>query len=294
MTIQLVGMTARPNPARRERILHEAEQLFFARGLKGVSMDEVAAAAGVKKANLFHYYPSKEALEVAVLDRFSAELRDSVAASSPRRQDPDRGHRPHVRGGPRRACGAAASRGGCFAGNLAQEASDHRESVRTRGGHAAALLGGGGRGPAERGPRRRATSGATSSRGACGRGHPVAVRRRAALLQGEPQERRHRQRARDGDRLPAGISREVREEQRDRPDVDPPDRILRIERKTAFVLGATTEELMSTVVLNSLPAAELRRRQEARKARRRFYPSTVSLHDLCVDGRFFGCDQAGR
>jgi len=32
---------------------------------------------------------------------------------------------------------------------------------------------------------------------------------------------------------------------------------------------------MSTVVLNSLPAAELRRRQEARKARRRFYPSTA-------------------
>ena len=32
---------------------------------------------------------------------------------------------------------------------------------------------------------------------------------------------------------------------------------------------------MSTAVLNSLPAAELRRRQEARKARRRFYPSTV-------------------
>jgi 4-hydroxysphinganine ceramide fatty acyl 2-hydroxylase len=32
---------------------------------------------------------------------------------------------------------------------------------------------------------------------------------------------------------------------------------------------------MSTAVPNSLPAAELRRRQEARKARRRFYPSTV-------------------
>jgi 4-hydroxysphinganine ceramide fatty acyl 2-hydroxylase len=32
---------------------------------------------------------------------------------------------------------------------------------------------------------------------------------------------------------------------------------------------------MSTAVQNSLPAAELRRRQEARKARRRFYPSTV-------------------
>jgi TetR/AcrR family transcriptional repressor of nem operon len=132
MTIQLVGMTARPNPVRRERILHEAEQLFFARGLKGVSMDEVAAAAGVKKANLFHYYPSKEALELAVLDRFSAELRDKVAAQfACDRHDPIAAialmFEEAAKGMRRRRC-----RGGCFAGNLAQEASDHRESVRTR------------------------------------------------------------------------------------------------------------------------------------------------------------------
>jgi TetR/AcrR family transcriptional repressor of nem operon len=132
MTIQLVGMTAKPNPERRERILHEAEQLFFARGLKGVSMDDVAAAAGVKKANLFHYYRSKEALEVAVLDRFSVSLRERVAG-----QFAADGHDPiaavalmfeeAAKGMRRRRC-----RGGCFAGNLALEASDHRESVRTR------------------------------------------------------------------------------------------------------------------------------------------------------------------
>ena len=132
MTIQLVGMTARPNPARRERILHEAEQLFFARGLKGVSMDEVAAAAGVKKANLFHYYPSKEALEVAVLDRFAASLRERVAeqfaADTP---DPIAAvalmFEEAAKGMRRRRY-----RGGCFAGNLALEAGDDREGVRTR------------------------------------------------------------------------------------------------------------------------------------------------------------------
>jgi len=132
MTIQLVGMTARPNPVRRERILQEAEQLFFARGLKGVSMDEVAAAAGVKKANLFHYYPSKEALEVAVLDRFAASLRkrvteefaaegrDPIAAVALMFEEAAKGMR------------RRRYRGGCFAGNLALEASDDRESVRTR------------------------------------------------------------------------------------------------------------------------------------------------------------------
>src|SRR5262245_29664639 len=80
LTIRLDGMTAQPNPARRERILHEGQQLFFAQGLRGVSMDEVASAAGVKKANVFHYFPSKEALELAVLERFSSDLRERLAA----------------------------------------------------------------------------------------------------------------------------------------------------------------------------------------------------------------------
>jgi TetR/AcrR family transcriptional repressor of nem operon len=132
MTIRLDGMTAQPNPARRERILHEAQQLFFAQGLKGVSMDDVAAAAGIKKANLFHYFPSKEALELAVLDRFGADLRERLAAQFAATDQDDpigavaRMFEEAARGMKRRRC-----RGGCFAGNLAQE-SDHRESVRVQ------------------------------------------------------------------------------------------------------------------------------------------------------------------
>jgi TetR/AcrR family transcriptional repressor of nem operon len=132
MTIRLDGMTAQPNPARRERILHEAQQLFFAQGLKGVSMDDVAAAAGIKKANLFHYFPSKEALELAVLERFGADLRERLAAQFAATDADDpigavaRMFEEAARGMKRRRC-----RGGCFAGNLAQE-SDHRESVRVQ------------------------------------------------------------------------------------------------------------------------------------------------------------------
>jgi TetR/AcrR family transcriptional regulator, transcriptional repressor for nem operon len=132
MTIRLDGMTALPNPARRERILNEARQLFYAQGLKGVSMDEVALAAGVKKANLFHYFPSKDALELAVLDRFSAELRTHLTSQfAATAQDPVRAvgrmFEEAARGMRRRRC-----RGGCFAGNLALEASDDREGVRVR------------------------------------------------------------------------------------------------------------------------------------------------------------------
>jgi TetR/AcrR family transcriptional repressor of nem operon len=125
-------MAAQANPARRERILQEAQQLFFSQGLKGVSMEAVATAAGIKKANLFHYFPSKEALELAVLDRFSSGLRERLAAQfAATAGDPIAAvaemFEEAARGMRRRRY-----RGGCFAGNLALEASDHREIVRLR------------------------------------------------------------------------------------------------------------------------------------------------------------------
>jgi TetR/AcrR family transcriptional regulator, transcriptional repressor for nem operon len=125
-------MTAKPNPARRARILHEAQQLFFSQGLKGVSMEAVAAAAGVKKANLFHYFPSKEALELAVLDRFSADLREHLASRFEATVDDPIATVAQMFEEAARGMRRRRYRGGCFAGNLALEASDHRESVRVR------------------------------------------------------------------------------------------------------------------------------------------------------------------
>jgi TetR/AcrR family transcriptional repressor of nem operon len=132
MTIWLDGMTAKPNPTRRARIVHEAQQLFFSQGLKGVSMDAVASAAGIKKANLFHYFPSKEALELAVLDRFSADLREHLAEQFAATADNPIDTVARMFEEAARNMRRRRYRGGCFAGNLALEASDHRESVRVR------------------------------------------------------------------------------------------------------------------------------------------------------------------
>ena len=62
-------MPGKVNVGARQRILEAARKLFHERGLRGVSMEDVAGAAGIKKANLFHYYPTKESLELAVLDQ---------------------------------------------------------------------------------------------------------------------------------------------------------------------------------------------------------------------------------
>ncbi len=52
-----------------ERILDAAEVVFARRGLAGTRVREIAAAAGVNGATLYNYYPSKDALYEAVLER---------------------------------------------------------------------------------------------------------------------------------------------------------------------------------------------------------------------------------
>jgi len=49
------------------RILVEAEVLFAERGFDGVSINEVALAAGVCKANVFHHFATKQELYERVL-----------------------------------------------------------------------------------------------------------------------------------------------------------------------------------------------------------------------------------
>jgi TetR/AcrR family transcriptional repressor of nem operon len=125
-------MTRRVNLEARRRILEVARELFFERGLRGASMDEVAGAAGIKKANLFHYYPSKEALELAVLEQAGVEMKEQVDEQlSPKVRDPVGAvalmFEQAGRGMRERRC-----RGGCFLGNVAQEASDHNEAIRLR------------------------------------------------------------------------------------------------------------------------------------------------------------------
>lgn len=60
-----------PDPAARERILDAAGQLLSRQGLAALSMDEVAAAAGVSRASLYRLFPGKAALFSAIVAAFS-------------------------------------------------------------------------------------------------------------------------------------------------------------------------------------------------------------------------------
>ena len=57
--------TDSPTPA--QRILAAADKLFYARGIRAIGVDTIAAAAGVSKRTLYNHYASKDALIAAYL-----------------------------------------------------------------------------------------------------------------------------------------------------------------------------------------------------------------------------------
>ncbi len=124
-------MSRRVNHEARERILERAHKLFYQRGFRGTSMDDVASSAGIKKANLFHYYPSKEVLALAVFDRVATAMKDRVAAQFATRRDPI-GVVARMFDEAGRFLRRSGCSGGCFFGNIAQEVSDHNEPLRER------------------------------------------------------------------------------------------------------------------------------------------------------------------
>jgi len=58
----------------RDRILDAALTSFGTRGYEATSLDDVASSLGVRKQTILYYFPSKEALLHAVVDRGAAEL----------------------------------------------------------------------------------------------------------------------------------------------------------------------------------------------------------------------------
>ncbi|MGI8558078.1 MAG: TetR/AcrR family transcriptional regulator [Solirubrobacteraceae bacterium] len=68
----------------RRLILDSAEDLFAQRGLKGTSMQAIAAGAGVAQGTPGYFFGSKEELYQAVLDRAIAARRDRLEMTAVR------------------------------------------------------------------------------------------------------------------------------------------------------------------------------------------------------------------
>jgi len=68
-------------PSTSERILDAALTSFGDRGYEPTSLDALAVGLEVRKQTILYWYPSKEALLEAVIDRSAAELSEALEAS---------------------------------------------------------------------------------------------------------------------------------------------------------------------------------------------------------------------
>jgi len=85
MAFDLFGGAMMPGST---KILDAAQTLFAGKGLDGVSIREIAEAAGISKATVFHYFDSKDALYQAVVRR-SCEGIGQLLAQLAAREDGD-------------------------------------------------------------------------------------------------------------------------------------------------------------------------------------------------------------
>ncbi len=67
----------------RERVLVAARRLFAERGVAGVTMEEVARAAGVAKGTVFHRFGDRAGLALALLDEHERELQERILRGPP-------------------------------------------------------------------------------------------------------------------------------------------------------------------------------------------------------------------
>ena len=82
--IPAAAVEERADAARnRLRVLAAAERLFGERGVAGVTMDDVAAAAGVGKGTLYRRFTDKGGLAIALLDERERELQQLILTGPP-------------------------------------------------------------------------------------------------------------------------------------------------------------------------------------------------------------------
>ena len=69
---------AKDHDQKRAQILKSAAHVFAREGFDRASMTQLARECGISKANIYHYYDSKDAILFDVLDSYLSALRDRI------------------------------------------------------------------------------------------------------------------------------------------------------------------------------------------------------------------------
>jgi AcrR family transcriptional regulator len=82
MKTKLVSGVLSADSQLRQRILERSRELFFRYGYSRLSMDEIAENLGTSKATLYRYFPDKEALLRAVIERTKEQVLSTIRSIS--------------------------------------------------------------------------------------------------------------------------------------------------------------------------------------------------------------------
>ena len=74
-------MQRTPPAATRERILGAALQVFAGKGYHRAIVDDIVRASGTSKGAVYHHFPNKEAVFIALVDDFAERLALAVATA---------------------------------------------------------------------------------------------------------------------------------------------------------------------------------------------------------------------
>ena len=77
-----------PSSDPRERVVDAADELFYARGIRAVGMDDVRTAAGVSLKRLYSLFPGKDSLVLAVLRKRHAMWTEGLTGAVEAAADP--------------------------------------------------------------------------------------------------------------------------------------------------------------------------------------------------------------
>ncbi|MEP2533437.1 TetR/AcrR family transcriptional regulator [Shimia sp.] len=69
---------AKDHDQKRDRILKAAAKVFANEGFDRASMSMLARDCGISKANIYHYYDSKDAILYDILETYLRDLRDRI------------------------------------------------------------------------------------------------------------------------------------------------------------------------------------------------------------------------
>ncbi len=116
----------------REALIQAARELFWKKGYRATSVAEILEQAGAHSGSLYHYFPTKQDLLVAVLDWYLENLDAEVVEPARRRTDDPLEAVFAVLEGYRQALLATDLTFGCPIGNLALEFSEPDPPVRER------------------------------------------------------------------------------------------------------------------------------------------------------------------